>query len=141
MWKMLFLITYLMILTLFDLKEKRVPVVWLALGLLVAGGRSVYLNCIEQQNWLQMLLGMMPGALLLLVSFTTKKVGFADGIVLGIIGMFENYKVSLFVLCMGLFWASVVSVVLLVLRKVKRNIAIPFIPFLTAAFCMKEVLQ
>ena len=134
------LLIYLLVLTAWDLKEKMVPVFLLAVGLVSAGGYALYLSCSGQGLWFQPLLGMIPGICLLLIALLTGKAGYADGLVLLIIGMLETYRVSLFVLCMGLFLTSLVSVALLLLRKVKRQTAIPFIPFLTVAYCVKEVL-
>ena len=141
MWKETILLIYLLILAVFDLKEKRVPLWGLVIGMLVAGGAVVYGNWFGQESWIRTLLGIIPGILLLAVSFMTGKAGYADGVVLLIVGMVEDYKVSLFVLCMGLFLASMVSVMMLVLRKANRQTRIPFIPFLAVALWMWEVLM
>ena len=139
MWKVVLLL-YLLVLSVFDWKEKRVPLVWLVLGLAVATGGELHRNCFGQGSLLKTMLGLVPGAFLLGVSFVTGKAGYADGMVMLIVGMAKGYKAGLFVLCIGLFLASVVSVILLLMRKVCRQTRIPFIPFLTAAFWIWEVL-
>lgn len=125
---------YLMVLSFFDIKEKQVPVLLLAAGLVIGLGISVY-NCLRgREQWLAVLIGILPGVFLLLVAAMTKKAGWGDGIVLTALGLICGYRESIFLLTISLLSMSVLSVILLVFRKVGRNTALPYLPFLGLAY-------
>lgn len=77
---------------------------------------------------------MLPGALLLLLAFVTKKAGYGDGIVLCCLGMVLGGEKSLMLLGISLFLTSLFALVLLVMHRVRRNSCLPFVPFLAAAW-------
>ena len=60
--------------------------------------------------------------------------GYGDGVALLILGMISGAGKSLMIFGFSLFLAAVFSVVMLVLGKAGRNTAIPFLPFLAAAW-------
>lgn len=130
---------YLFVLSVFDLKKKRVPVFLLAAGMVGAGTVAIYWIIEGQSTWLQAVLGAIPGMMLLVLAYCSGKTGYADGIVLMAIGIVKGYRNSLFVLGISLFGACLVSILLLLLRRVGKNTKLPYIPFLTAAFCIKEI--
>lgn len=133
------LLLYLVILSIYDCREKQVPAVFLYVGIgltalwLVSGGRNL-------QEIGTLLLGMLPGLFLLLVAFATKKAGYGDGIVLAVAGAVLGYRQAVLVFCIGLLLVSLVSMLLLLLRKVNGRTKIPFLPFLTAAYVVQWVL-
>lgn len=74
---------------------------------------------------------LIPGAGFLLLSFFTReKVGYGDGWVLLMIGLFLGAYRCFLVLLAGLLAESVAAIVLLALRKIQRDREIPFSPFL-----------
>ena len=75
-------------------------------------------------------LGLLPGLALCLTAWFSKKAGLADGIILCAVGLAENYVCSLLILCMGTVLLSVLSIVLLAIKKVNRKTQMPFVPFL-----------
>ena len=131
---MLGLGVYLLAVSIFDYKEKAIPVLFLAAGEILVGADVVYNVIVGEVTWYQPVLGMMPGAVLLVLARITEKMGYGDGIVLLMIGGITGYRGSLLVLCMGSFFASIFCVMLLAVRKVKKNSRIPYIPFLTGAY-------
>ena len=131
---------YLMILSIWDCKERRVPLSWLTVGTILLSGMGIC-KCLQREcQWTELLVGMLPGVMLTAVAWVTKKAGYADGIVLMQLGMFFGYRESMFLLCTGLILLSLVSVVLLCLRKVQRNTGMPYLPFLSAAFLLRHFL-
>lgn len=125
---------YLMVLGVFDIREKRVPVPLLAAGLMVGMGICAY-NCLrDREQWMAVLPAIAPGIFLLLVAALTRKAGWGDGIVLTALGLSCGYKESVFLLVVSLFLMSIFSVILLVLRRAGRNTAIPYLPFLGLAY-------
>lgn len=136
MWKVGIVFTYLFVLSICDIKECRVPVLLLAAGSVFAGTVVIYELFTGHISWLQPLLGSLPGVFLLLVAWFSKKAGYADGIVLLCLGILYGYREGLLVLCVSLLLISLASVVLLMLRRVKRHTRIPYIPFLTVGFAV-----
>lgn len=119
----------------FDIRWKRIPVV-----LLLAGGAGGIL-CLISDNvaegigavFLNGLVGILPGAGMLLLSFLTeKKVGSGDGFVLMILGLLQGIGMVLLIFCIGLFLQSLWAVLLLVIKRADKQTCIPFLPFLLA---------
>ena len=125
---------YLLAVSIFDIKEKAIPVLFLVVGGILAGMGAVYSVIGGEVGWYFPLVGMIPGAALLVIAKITEKMGYGDGIVLLMIGGMNGYRGSLLVLCMGSFFASIFCVVLLAVRKVKKHNRIPYVPFLTGAY-------
>lgn len=125
---------YLLVVSMFDLKEKAIPWLFLVSGGVLVGMGAVYGIIVEEIAWYQPLLGMMPGVVLLVLARITEKMGYGDGIVLMMIGGMDGYRGSFAVLCLGSFLAAIFCVVLLVIRKVKKHSRIPYVPFLTGAY-------
>ena len=132
------LLLFFVILSVFDCREKQVPVLLLGAGAVAA---SVLLICkviSGQQVWHQ-ILGVLPGVFLLVVAFVTKKAGYADGVVIAIAGVVLGYKEVAFLFCISLLLISLASVVLLLFRKVNGQTQIPYLPFLTTAFVFQMI--
>lgn len=119
----------------FDIRWKKLPV-----ALLLVGGIGGIL-CLISDNvaagigavFLNGMVGILPGAGILLLSLLTeKKVGSGDGFVLMVLGLLQGISMVLLVFCVGLFLQSLWAVVLLVAKKADRQTCIPFVPFLLA---------
>lgn len=140
MWKIGILLMLLLLLSIWDIRECRVPVPVLAIGSALVGIIVGYELLTGRINWLQPAMGSLAGLFLLAMAWLTKKAGYADGIVLLWLGILQDYKRGLMILSISLLLVSLVSIVLLILRRVRRYTRIPFIPFLTmgyviAVFC------
>lgn len=132
MCKMTILLLYLLVLSVYDIRRRRVPVLSLTIGCIGVLINAVYELVAGQQILLQSVLGMVPGILFLIIAWLSQKAGYADGIILIWIGIMCGYRDSLLVFCASLMMASTISIVLLMLRKVSRQTRIPYIPFLAA---------
>ncbi|MCM1569456.1 MAG: prepilin peptidase [Roseburia sp.] len=125
---------YLLLLSYFDCREKKVPCV-----LLTAGGTAVILAVgLEvlwgEKGWIEAVYGLFPGCLLILTSVLTRKAGMADGIVLLVLGAAEGFKRSLLLLCGSLLLLASYSIVLILLRRAKMNSTIPYLPFVCIVY-------
>lgn len=139
MWKICLLVLYLIILSIYDCKEKQVPVMLLYIGVVAVALISVIELCTGRIVWYQML-GIIPGGFLVLVSIITQKAGLADGIVLGILGVVLGYKAIMLLFCISLIIISFVSILLLLLHKVTGKTRLPYLPFVTAALVIQQMI-
>lgn len=127
---MLLVTGWMFVSSIMDIRSRRLPI-WM-LGL---GGVLTILTALYQDNTcFEVLRGMLPGVVLLLIAFGTKKAGYGDGIVMVFLGMLLGGEKSLMLFGFSLFLISVFALVLLALRKVGRNTGMPFLPFLTVAW-------
>lgn len=129
---------YLGILSVFDYKERRVPVIWLMLGILAAM-LMVLGDCLKNPQswqWLVMaaMLGTLPGIFMLLVGYFSRKVGCGDGLVLIGVGIVTGYRECFSYVCFSLLLMSICCVGLLLMKKGNRNTQIPYLPFLTVVY-------
>lgn len=141
-------LSYLSLLSVFDLREKKVPVILVAAGSVAVlivrfyeGVVSDISNIDEVRLLAEIVLGMVPGIFLLVVAKITGKVGYGDGAVLLILGILDGYLMCAALLCISLFLMAMLSIGLMLLRKVCRNTKLPYLPFLTAAYVCCQLLH
>ncbi len=135
MWKLIFLILYLLILGVWDGRNKEVPTILLIFGMVTAIMQGVFGFCGGQSlSWY--ILGVLPGAVLLFIAWTTGKTGYADGIVLMIIGLFVGYYSCVMIWGISLFLVSLCAIALLAVRKVQKHSRLAYIPFLGGAYLL-----
>lgn len=139
MWSFVFLALWLGALSVVDLRWKRVPMWLLAAGGALMTMVSVVGHAEGVRRGPEMIWGLLPGTVLLLVALTTKKAGVADGVVLLLLGLWLDYRECAASFVLSLFIMSLVSLLLLVLHKVKRNSKLPYLPFLWMG-CMAQAL-
>lgn len=144
MWKAAGVFFYLLVLSIMDVREKKVNGALLIAGMLAAGLLVIWEMVQGERGWgevmLKALLGMMPGAFLLAVARVTGKAGYADGMVLAALGICQGYLTGAAVLCISLLYLSLCSAVLLLCKRVKGNTKMPYLPFLTAAYVSIQLL-
>ena len=124
---------WLAIISVFDIKSRRVSVWLLVIGGVIALPAIRW--CCIAREYLDLLKGMLPGLLFLAVAFFTRKAGYGDGVVLLILGMVTKGKVAV-LFGVSLFLISIFSIVLLTFHKVNRNTKMPYLPFLAAAWLL-----
>lgn len=117
-----------------DIREKQLPCVWIGAGIILSAALSIWTNMENSMNlWeciLTMMTGMVPGGLLVLLSFLMKgKLGKGDGLMLMIIINFAGMQrgLSVWMAAMGL--SFVYSCILLAVCKKRRDYCFPFVPF------------
>lgn len=122
-------IIFLVICAVYDLKTKTIPV-WLLILFALSGFIPTIRN-LEEPFWL----AFLPGAVLLAIGYCTKEsIGFGDGVIVLILGLFTGYRLCLSSVIAGFVLTAVFSAALLICKKANRKSRVPYIPFLTAGF-------
>ena len=130
MWVEFVLFLFLAVCAVFDGLYKQIPLIVVWLGMLAAVCLQIY-GAMGETGIFAMVFSMIPGAVFFLLSFLTReKVGYGDGWVLLMIGLFLGIYRCFLILFVGLLAESVVAIVLLAFRKIQRDREIPFSPFL-----------
>lgn len=132
------LLIYLLIMGGFDWREKRVPIILPIGGLAIALMHQIYLLYRDPTDWqwvlVSALLGVIPGVLMLVVAGLTGKAGYGDGLVLLSMGLLTDYKSCILLLCFSTLAMSVFSIGLLLLKKVRKDTTLPYLPFLAVVY-------
>lgn len=115
-----------------DIREKKISVYTIIAGI----GVTLLLDFIQKDiSLMNVLLGGGLGVALVIVSKLTKGAfGMGDAMLVGMIGVSLGLFGSLLVLFYSLLITSVVSVVLLLLKRVKKQTQMPFVPFLLLGY-------
>ena len=122
---------FLCICAVFDVRRKEIPTILIGIGLAGAFVVNVWGIMSEVISFAEIGLCLLPGIFFSLTSFCTKeKVGLGDGLMLLVIGLFIGFYRCFFVLCISLIFSSAFALVLLLLRRVRKESRIPFAPFL-----------
>lgn len=105
--------------------------------LLVCSGLEGLLcyGCFRQMTAADMLLGAAIGAAALLLGFVTReKIGYGDGAMILVCGIFLGFAANLELLCIALFLVELAALFLIVVKRKGRRYQIPFIPFLLVGY-------
>lgn len=131
MWKEVLTAVWLVPMSIMDTRSKRVPVWMLWIGAAAAAVVLLYEGINGGVNGWQECRALLPGVILLVIAYATGKAGVADGVILMLMGVFMGYEGCVAASLGGLFLIALFSGVLLILRRVRRDTRIPFVPFLT----------
>ncbi|MBQ8823166.1 MAG: prepilin peptidase [Lachnospiraceae bacterium] len=122
------LMLYFGLLSIWDVKRKEIPGKLLLSGLLTGLAYGI----LQEEGWL-VLMGIIPGVLLIFMGFLTReKVGYGDGVMVIILGLVLGWPDSFLVYMLAQFGVLLFAIGLLAVRKVPRDEQIPFAPFLAA---------
>ena len=130
MWIEILLFTLLGICAVYDGLERTIPlwVVWL--GIIAALILQIQ-GLGGNETWRSAVLSVIPGVMFWVLSFVTgEKVGYGDGWMLIMIGLYMGLWKCFLILMAGLISSSLVVLILLMFRKVARDHQLPFAPFL-----------
>lgn len=129
--KLLLITIWMFLLAVWDIRCRRLPPSLLGLGIVYGVMAFVLMIAEEGMISLPLLFGTVGGGVLLVaLAFLTGTVGYADGVVVIVIGLLAGYRHVMAMLCMSLLLASLYSGALLIMKKAKRSTQIPFLPFL-----------
>lgn len=129
---MLVIIGILLMCSYTDIREKKVSI-WI----IIAGVQAVLvLNIIARDiTMVNALLGATIGILLIGVSKLTKNaIGTGDAMLIIMIGLAIGMFHTLLALFYALLITAVVSAILLILRKIKKDSQMPFVPFILLGY-------
>ncbi len=130
MWVELTLFLFLAVCAVFDGLYRQIPLIIVWLGMLTAVCLQIY-GVMGETGLPAVAVSLLPGAGFFLLSFFSgEKVGYGDGWVLLMIGLFLGVYRCFLILLTGLLAESAVAIVLLAFRKIQRDKEIPFSPFL-----------
>lgn len=123
----------LLILAIQDLRSKKVSTLICLLTIaLIFIALLIY-----KDSMVSSLLGMGFGFIILGVSrITGGKIGLGDGMILTFTGLGLGFWRNVEMFAMALFMAAIVSIVLLVLKKVNRHSSLPFVPFILLSYIL-----
>lgn len=130
MWIEFLLFLFLVVCAVFDGLRRQIPLAVVWLGMVLAACLQIG-GCMGETNIFSAALSLTPGMVFFLLSFLTgEKVGYGDGWVLLMIGLFIGIYRCFLILLLGLVAESAVALVLLAFKKIQRDREIPFSPFL-----------
>jgi len=128
---------FLLLLTGHDIRYKTIPVI----PVIVMGGMLLTYRVWNGTGWMELIGGCLPGGIFLLISLLTReKIGSGDGLVLLALGCGFAIEEVVGIVGMALFFAAIVAIVLLVVKKASRKTEIPFVPFLFLGFLVTAVV-
>ena len=137
---MVALFLWLLVMSLSDIRYRKVPVWLLMTGGVIAAIIEIY-GCVSGERGLaEILLGMIPGLFLLLMAAGTRKAGWADGIALMLLGSVMGLRQCVAAAMLSLIMISVWSIWLLILRKADKGTRIPYVPFLTMSYALCVII-
>ena len=117
----------LFVLAVIDFKKK-----WIPVGpVLALGGVLLVFRLFEGVTISNLVYGLVPGVILLLVAWITKeKIGVGDGLLFLSLGCGYGIESMMLLLAAAFGAAAVISMVLLVFGRANRKTELPFLPFL-----------
>lgn len=141
MWKVILIAIWLGILAFMDIRRRWVPVWLLAVS-------SIFVTCVSAYEiWqgsmgsVEILWGILPGFMLLLTAVFSNKAGWADGVVLLLLGGMTGFRECTFSFILSMLAISVTSLTLLVIKRVGKNTKIPYLPFLWIGYLAQTALK
>lgn len=115
----------------FDIKKQCIPGRSLRVGVLISCVWAIGKGMLGMQSWAVLGAGLLPGIVaLVLARATREQVGRGDGWELIIMGNGMGLTNCLLALGAALFGIFLVSLVLLMLKRVKKSTRIAFVPFM-----------
>lgn len=130
MWIEIFLCVFLGICAVCDSVERNIPLAVVWLGIITAIVLRVQ-GLAGNVTWQSAALSIIPGVMFWILGFVSgEKVGYGDGWMLIMIGLFVGLWECFLILMIALVSGSVVVLILLAAGRVSKDFQLPFAPFL-----------
>lgn len=124
--------------TYWDIKRKEIP----SLVSVVGGGIGIVFCFVLERSGTDVILSLMPGAFCLLYGGLTREaIGFGDGILLCVMGLFYDVEHLLWICMSAWIFVGMVALWLLLIVHKKRDYTIPFVPFLLLGWSLEILLH
>lgn len=115
-----------------DLKRKQINTMLIFIGVVVIFTASFIQ---EELDVLERILGLIPGILLILLSYITRgQIGIGDGLVICGFGICFGLLETVILLAYGLFGSAIFSIIILCILKANKKMTIPFVPFILMGY-------
>ncbi|MBR5420495.1 MAG: prepilin peptidase [Lachnospiraceae bacterium] len=131
----LYTFTVLLTGSVMDFRRKALPRWFLVLS--AAGG--VLMLVFASPGWSDLLCGLLPGIILLLLGRFSGCIGMADGVLILVLGGLYGLNEGSQFLMYALLAAAVAALLLIGSRKAGRRSTMPFVPFLLAGFLLARL--
>lgn len=133
--KIVFVFVFLLLCAYFDMKEKKIPCyLFFAFGIIGV----LFLFISQEKEVLPALQGAIVGiGVLFLAKVTEEGIGYGDGIILLITGMYLGLRQNVLLFLMAIILSSVFALLFWLVKRVDRKTELPFVPFLAAAFLIQ----
>lgn len=125
---------YLCILGILDFYKREVPILLLEIGGVLLVGLGIFQCTGNALGGVEAIAGILPGLFLILVACLTKKAGYGDGVVLIQLGVCLGFQKVMLLFCFSMFLISVVCMILLLARKVRKETKMPYLSFLAMSY-------
>lgn len=120
-----------------DILHRRIRVRWL-IYFAIAG--FLYQMLIKKQSLPVLLLGMVPGFVILIFSVVSHgSIGMGDGMLLMAIGIYLGVVPTVWLIVYAVFISAFCALFLQFVKKKDKDYEMPFVPFLLAAFFINIV--
>ncbi len=131
----------LMIYSYYDLKERRIPIKGLMVGLTLSVG-YLFVNMGLGEVGYGLIWNTLPAIFITLLAFLTRdQIGYGDGAVLLVVGICIGVMDTIAILFIAFFLCSLWGVVRIALKKGTIKSKYAFVPFLTLGFWMIWVMK
>ena len=119
-----------------DYRSHKIPIVLIAAG----GAAGLLLRIfLVRENLQNMILGIGIGLVMLLISFASREaLGYGDGMVMAVTGIYLGGTDNLVLLLCSLLTAGIGSILLLCAKHRKGKDSIPFAPFVLGGFILMK---
>ena len=130
----IFVLVFLLLNSITDIRKKKVNIGLAAVFVLLA---AILIMTGVGIRPLDALLGTLIGiAMLGLSKLTGEKIGYGDGIVIAVTGLFLGLFSNFVLICITSFLSGVFGIVLMLFKKADKNTEIPMAPFMAAAMAV-----
>ncbi len=122
---------FLVVFSILDLRAGKIPVLLIGAFGIFALGYQIW----NHMSFGELAAGVIPGIVFLLLAWVTREsIGYGDGLVLLVTGVFCGIVKTIGVIGMSLVFASLLSMILLVLKRAERKTELPFLPCLCSGY-------
>ncbi len=122
-----------------DYKTQRISLILVAAGAVIGILMMIVIN---EKTIMQILYGILTGNAILLIGYASREaIGYGDGLIFIITGIFLGWVNNVLLIISSLLLAAVCSMILMLLRIKKRNDRIAFAPFVLGAYVLMTVVS
>ena len=121
-----------------DCKTERISLTLICIGGAVGLAAAIITR---DKDIMQILYGMLTGSAVLLIGYASREaVGYGDGLIFTVTGIFLGWLDNIILIVSSLLLAAVCSMILLALKIKKRNDRIAFAPFILGAYVLVKAV-